>query len=115
MVEQPANLTNTSDQDRDQDLLRRMLAGDEEAFAALFRRQRVGVYRFALHMCGLPAVAEDVTREVFLILIKRGSCYEPSATILPSKLFPNDGIPRNSKPLCSACTKTLAWARPPNG
>ena len=95
-VEEPANLTNGSgpdgDEGRDQDLLRRMLAGDEESFAALFRRQQAGVYRFALHMCGSPAVAEDVTQEVFLILIKSGSRYDPSRASVRAFLY---GIARN--------------------
>ena len=41
----------------DQDLLRRMLAGEEDAFTALYRRQQGGVYRFALHMSGSTAIA----------------------------------------------------------
>ena len=95
-VEETANLTNGRgpgrDGGRDQELLRRMLSGDEEAFAALFRRQQAGVYRFALHMCGLPAVAEDVTQEVFLILMKSGSKYDPSRASVRAFLY---GIARN--------------------
>ena len=50
----------------DEDLLRRIAAGDAAAFTALFRRRQSDVYRFALHMTGLPAAAEDVTQDVFL-------------------------------------------------
>jgi len=95
-VEETANLVtcgdSSSDTSPDQDLLRRMLAGDEESFAALFRRQKAGVYRFALHMCGSPDVAEDVTQEVFLILIKSGSRYDPSRASVRAFLY---GIARN--------------------
>ncbi len=41
----------------DEDLLRRIAAGDAAAFTALFRRRQSDVYRFALHITGLPAVA----------------------------------------------------------
>ena len=36
----------------DNDLLRLMLAGDEEALSALYRRRQGSVYRFALQMSG---------------------------------------------------------------
>ncbi len=54
----------------DEELLRRMAAGDEAAFVALYRRRQAGVYRFALHMSGSESTAEDVTQEVFLTLIR---------------------------------------------
>jgi len=41
----------------DDRLLRRMLAGDEDAFADLYRRKHPAIYRFALHMSGNPAMA----------------------------------------------------------
>lgn len=91
-VDEAANLTDQGNNISDEELLRRMLAGDEEAFAALFRRQQAGVYRFALHMCGSPAVAEDVTQEVFLILIKSGSRYDPARASVRAFLY---GIARN--------------------
>ncbi len=60
----------------DTELLRHMLAGDEEAFAALYRRRQGGVYRFALQMSGSEAVAEDVTQEVFLALMREGHRFD---------------------------------------
>ena len=96
-VEETANLGTVSGglsnvQIEDQTLLRRMLSGDEEAFAALFRRHQQEVYRFALHMCGSHAVAEDVTQEVFLILMKSGDRYDPARASVRSFLY---GIARN--------------------
>ncbi|MEJ7710547.1 MAG: hypothetical protein WKF84_11930 [Pyrinomonadaceae bacterium] len=46
----------------DEELLRLMMAGDEDAFSALYRRRQSGVYRFALHMSGSAEIAEDVTQ-----------------------------------------------------
>lgn len=51
-------------------LLRRMAAGDEEAFTDAYRRFQGPVFRFALQMSGSRAVAEEVTQEVFLALIR---------------------------------------------
>ena len=54
----------------DDELLPRIAAGDAAAFTTLFRRRQADVYRFALHMTGLRAVAEDVTQDVFLAGIR---------------------------------------------
>lgn len=76
----------------DEELLRRMLDGDEEAFAALYRRRRPSVYRFALQMCGSDATAEDVTQDVFLALISSAASFDSEKGKLSSFLF---GIARN--------------------
>ena len=60
----------------DSELLQSMLAGDEGALAALYRRHQGGVYRFALQMSGSPPLAEDVTQEVFLALMRDGTTYD---------------------------------------
>ena len=60
----------------DSELVRTMLGGDREAFAELYRRRQGDVYRFALHMTGLPDLAEDVTQEVFMVLMRRARDYD---------------------------------------
>lgn len=62
----------------DNDLLRLMLAGDEEALALLYRRRQGSVYRFALQMSGSRSIAEDVTQEVFLFLMREGHIFDAS-------------------------------------
>lgn len=69
-----------------------MLAGDEDAFVALYRRRQGGVYRFALQMCGSPTVAEDVTQEVFMVLMREAQKFDPTRGSLPAYLY---GIARN--------------------
>jgi RNA polymerase sigma-70 factor (ECF subfamily) len=76
----------------DEDLLQQMLAGDEEAFAALYRRRQAGVFRFALHMSGSAAAAEDVTQEVFLSLMRDAVKFDPRRGSLAAFLY---GIARN--------------------
>lgn len=76
----------------DDELLRLMMAGDEAAFTALYRRRQAGVYRFALQMSGSEAIAEDVTQEVFLALMSDATRFDSSRGSLSSYLY---GIARN--------------------
>ncbi len=69
-----------------------MLAGDEGALAALYRRRQGSIYRFALQMSGSPALAEDITQEVFLTLMGQGTSYDPARGPLNWFLL---GIARN--------------------
>jgi RNA polymerase sigma-70 factor (ECF subfamily) len=83
----------TSATDRTDDgLIRRMIAGDEEAFTLLYRRRHPSIYRFALHMSGNAAVAEDVTQEVFMTLVRDAKRFDPSRGTLGGFLF---GVARN--------------------
>ena len=88
----------------DEELLGRIAAGDRDAFAALYRRRRPDVYRFALHMCGAHATAEDIVQDVFLAVIEHASRFQPErAAAVPWLL----GIARNHVRRHQA----LTWAR----
>jgi RNA polymerase sigma-70 factor (ECF subfamily) len=77
---------------RDEDLIARIACGDRDAFALLYRRCRSDVYRFALHMCGSRALAEDVVQDVFVAVIEDAARYQPGRSgVLPWLL----GIARN--------------------
>jgi RNA polymerase sigma-70 factor (ECF subfamily) len=73
-------------------LLQRILDGDEEAFTLLYRRKHPAIFRFALHMSGNSALAEDVTQEVFMTLIRDASRFDPERGTLGGFLY---GIARN--------------------
>lgn len=60
----------------DDELLRRLAAGDEDAFTTLYRRHQGNIYRFALLMSGSPATADDVTQEVFMTLMSGKHGYD---------------------------------------
>lgn len=62
----------------DNELLKAMRAGSEEALATLYRRRHPNVYRFALQMSGSPELAEDVTQEVFMVFIREDTSYDPT-------------------------------------
>ena len=78
--------------DDEEELFIRSRSGDEEAFLALYRQRQGSIYRFALHMSGSAATAEDITQEVFLALIRDDCGYDPEKGPLAAYLF---GIARN--------------------
>ncbi|HEY6271341.1 MAG TPA: sigma-70 family RNA polymerase sigma factor [Terriglobales bacterium] len=56
-------------------LVSRAQAGDEAAFAALFEKHKRGVYSLSLRMTRVPADAEDLTQDVFLLLFRKISMF----------------------------------------
>jgi len=74
------------------DLLRLISSGDEDAFRTIYTQHQGPIYRFALHMSGSPAAAEDVTQEVFMGLIEKRSRFDASRGPLRAYLL---GIARN--------------------
>jgi len=71
----------------DDELLLRVQSGDEDAFVVLYRRRQAGLFRFALHMSGSMPVAEDVTQEVFLAVLRENCGYDPERGTLSGYLF----------------------------
>jgi RNA polymerase sigma-70 factor (ECF subfamily) len=76
----------------DQELYRQLAMGREEAFSALYERYQGPIFRFAWHMSGNTATAEDVTQEVFMQLIHNPKNYDPAKGSVAGYLF---GIARN--------------------
>ena len=72
---------------RDEQLLRMMQLGDEDAFTMLYRRRQGAIYRFVLEMSGSASLAEDVTQEVFMALIRDNRGYDPSRGSLGAYLL----------------------------
>jgi RNA polymerase sigma-70 factor, ECF subfamily len=71
----------------DEELLRQMLAGDSDAFELLYDRRQSGIYQFALRMSGSPALAEDVTQDVFMALMRDGHQFDPGRGTVAGYLF----------------------------
>jgi RNA polymerase sigma-70 factor, ECF subfamily len=61
----------------DTELLPRIAAGDAEAFTELFRSHSAAVFRFAFHMAGSRSLADDVTQDVFLAVMREAGRYVP--------------------------------------
>jgi RNA polymerase sigma-70 factor (ECF subfamily) len=76
----------------DCDLLRLMSGGDEQAFTSLYRTYQAPVYRFALQMSGKAEIAEEVTQDVFMWLMRESRQYKPERGPLIAYLY---GVARN--------------------
>jgi len=76
----------------DEELLGLLRAGDETAFVALYRRRQGNIYRFALRMSGSESVAEDVTQEVFMHLMRGDGNFDTARGSFQAYLF---GMARN--------------------
>lgn len=77
---------------RDEDLLRRMAAGDEESFRLFYARHQPAIFRFALHMTARPDAAEEVVQEAFMTLIREAGKFDASRGAPQAFLY---GIARN--------------------
>ena len=73
-------------------LLRRAFAGDEAAFLALYEKLKGGIFRYAFYMTNSRTAAEEVTQEVFILLLKDGGNYREDRGDVGAFAF---GIARN--------------------
>jgi RNA polymerase sigma-70 factor (ECF subfamily) len=81
-------LVNNFDQSMtDEKLLQKAGRGDEAAFLLLYERHRAPVFRFAYRMLGGVELAEDVTHDCFLGLIKNPRGFDPARAGLRTYLF----------------------------
>jgi RNA polymerase sigma-70 factor (ECF subfamily) len=71
----------------DSKLLQLMIAGEERGFVALYRKYQARVYRFSLQISGMPHIAEEVTQETFLALIRAPHKYQTERGLLMLYLF----------------------------
>src|SRR3972149_1249278 len=67
----------------DNELLRRHLAGEEQAFAALVHRYEREVYNFLARFTGDPTLAECLFQETFLQLPVSAATFDPSKKLKP--------------------------------
>jgi RNA polymerase sigma-70 factor, ECF subfamily len=82
-VVQPASASGMEshapeDPERDRLLMRRVLARDEDAFAALYDRYAAQVNGVAYSILRSPALAEDATHDVFLRLWQQPDAFDPA-------------------------------------
>lgn len=82
----------TLDNAPDETLLERVATGDTDAMSVLFRRRQQNIYRFVLHLTGSPAMADDVTQDVFIAVIRDAARFEPGRATVAAWLC---GMARN--------------------
>lgn len=71
----------------DELLLQRAGEGDQAAFRELYHRYREPIFRFAYRLLGSVEVAEDVTHDCFLSLIRKPENFRPERASLKTYLY----------------------------
>jgi len=71
----------------DEVLLSRAGEGDQAAFLELYDRHRQPIFRFAYRLLGEADIAEDVTHDCFLSLIRKPQNFRPERASLRTYLF----------------------------
>jgi len=75
----PLPMANSLEAVSDVDVMLRVKAGDESAFAFLVQKYRRPLVGFMYRLCHNPASAEELAQEVFLRVYRSRESYEPSA------------------------------------
>lgn len=76
----------------DEELYRLMRKGDREAFGELYERRSPALRRYALHMSGSAAAAEEVAHEVFVQLMRSNTNFDDKRGSLEAWMY---GVARN--------------------
>jgi RNA polymerase sigma-70 factor, ECF subfamily len=71
----------------DELLLERASSGDQAAFLLLYERHRSAIFRFAYRLLGAAELAEDVTHDCFLSLIRKPGNFDPQRASLRTYLY----------------------------
>jgi RNA polymerase sigma-70 factor (ECF subfamily) len=74
------------DQDSDPELLTTARQGSCDAIALLYRRHSPLIYRYVLRLSRDNAIAEEITQEVFLALLRQPDRYDPQRASLSTWL-----------------------------
>ena len=77
---------------KDQQLLSKAASGDPTAFHELYERYRDPVFRFCYRLLGSVEVAEDITHDCFINVIRKPDNFDPALGSLRTYLY---GAARN--------------------
>jgi RNA polymerase sigma-70 factor (ECF subfamily) len=83
---------NPSLEEEDDEWLGLMMSGEERGFVSLYQKYQARIYRFSFQIAGVRHLAEEVTQETFLALIRAPHKYQRERGPLLLYLF---GIARN--------------------
>jgi RNA polymerase sigma-70 factor (ECF subfamily) len=76
----------------DEELFAKIKSGDRRGLEQLYERREPGLFRYALHVSGNHAIAEEATHEAFLALIQPNVRFDPGRGSLEGYLY---GMVRN--------------------
>lgn len=75
------------ERDTDELLLEMAGAGDATAFRHLYERHRAAIFKFSYRLTGAVEVAEDITHDCFLSLIRKPQNFQPDRASLRTYLL----------------------------
>ena len=99
----------------DEDLMLDHAGGSEEAFAELLRRHQRGVLNYVFRMVNNRHVAEEITQEVFLALVRNAARYQPTAKFttylyaIASNLVSKEWLRRRRRPKLFSLSSCLRF------
>jgi RNA polymerase sigma-70 factor (ECF subfamily) len=102
----------------DTDLVRRARRGDAAAFEAIYRAHARAIHGMALRLTGQPALAEDITQDTFLRLLRFLGGFRAGAPLRPwlKRVAANLAIDHLRRDRTVAVDPTVQnWADPGNG
>jgi RNA polymerase sigma-70 factor, ECF subfamily len=76
----------------DQELVKLLARGDHRAFEIIYDRCHLSVFRFAMHMSASHDIADEITQEAFLFLLRKPGAYSAEKGTLLGFLM---GVARN--------------------
>ena len=71
----------------DELLLEKAGGGDQAAFLQIYERHRNGIFRFSYRLLGSVEMAEDITHDCFLSLIRKPQNFDPKRASLRTYLY----------------------------
>jgi RNA polymerase sigma-70 factor (ECF subfamily) len=77
---------------KDEQLLSKAASGDQEAFHELYERYRDPVFRFSYRLLGSIELAEDVTHDCFINIVRNAGNFDPALGSLKTYFY---GAARN--------------------
>jgi RNA polymerase sigma-70 factor (ECF subfamily) len=89
----------------DEDLMLDHAQGQEEAFEELVRRHQKGVLNYTFRMVQNRQIAEELTQEVFIALVRNAQRYQPTAKFttylytIASNIVSKEWLRRKRRPL----------------
>lgn len=82
----PLDASSSDDATSDEALLRSVAGGNREAMATLYDRHAGLIYRCALRVSGDVSIAEEVTQEVFLAMLRQAGQFDSRLALLSTWL-----------------------------
>ena len=92
-------------------------AGSEDAFAELCRRHQKNVLNYIFRMVQNRQIAEELTQEVFVALVRNAERYEPRAKFttylytIASNIVSKEWVRRKRRPRFLSLSSALSWRR----